>query len=196
MINTINRLLLAVLLMAMAACSSTKQSGDGVEIEDRQPSEFSIEDDEEGVFTDGIGGDAGVTGAETGGIGADGAYSFEELNDPDSPLSERIIYFAVDSNVIGNEYTAMIEAHSRFLADNPSVNVILEGHTDERGTREYNLALGERRAKSVRDFLLLQGASSGQVETISYGEERPSQSGQAESFWGQNRRVEILYTNR
>lgn len=195
MINTMKGLLLVILLMAVAACSSTKQTGEGVAIEDRQPSEFSIEDDA-GVSTGGIGADGGVTGAETGGIGTDGSFSFEELNDPDSPLSERIIYFAVDSNVIGNEYTDVIEAHSRFLADNPEVNVILEGHTDERGTREYNLALGERRAKSVRDFLLLQGASSGQVETISYGEERPAQLGQAESFWGQNRRVEILYTNR
>jgi len=194
MITMINRLLLAVLVIAMAACSSTKQTGEGVDIEDRQPAEFSIEDGEDGVSIGGIG--DGVSGGETNGIGSDGSYSFTELDDPDSPLSERIIYFASDSNVIGNEYTSMIEAHSRFLADNPEVNVVLEGHTDERGTREYNLALGERRAKSVRDFLLLQGASVSQVEMISYGEERPAQSGQGESFWGQNRRVEILYTNR
>ncbi len=196
MMRTINRLLLAALVLAMAACSSTKQSGDGVLIEDRQPSEFSTENGEDGVSVAGVGDNGGVIGSETSGIGSESTSSLAALEDPDSPLAERIIYFAVDSNVIGNEYTAMIEAHSRFLADNPNVNVILEGHTDERGTREYNLALGERRAKSVRDFLLLQGASSSQIETISYGEERAAQFGQGEASWGQNRRVEILYDNR
>ncbi len=197
MIKHISCLLLTSMVLALAACSSTTQPGDDVLIEDRQPSEFSAENGDNGVSVAGLDGVEGAAvGGETSGIGSDGLYQLEALNDPDSPLAERIIYFAVDSNVIGNEYTAMIEAHARFLADNPNVSVILEGHTDERGTREYNLALGERRAKSVRDFLLLQGASSSQIETISYGEERPAQPGQGETFWGQNRRVEILYDNR
>ncbi len=196
MIKMINQLLLAALVLAMAACSSTKQPGDDVLIEDRQPSELSAEDAEDGFSVSGIGNNDDVIGSEASGIGSEGASSLAALEDPDSPLAERIIYFAVDSNVIGDEYTAMIEAHSRFLAENPTINVILEGHTDERGTREYNLALGERRAKSVGDFLLLQGASSSQIETISYGEERPAEFGQGEVFWSQNRRVEILYGNR
>ncbi|MBL4851297.1 MAG: peptidoglycan-associated lipoprotein Pal [Gammaproteobacteria bacterium] len=196
MIKTMNRWLLATLVLAMAACASTKQSGDDVPIEDRQPSEFSTENGGDGFSVNGIGDNGDVIGSETSGIGSEGAASLAALEDPDSPLAERIIYFAVDSNVIGNEYTAMIEAHARFLAENPDVNAILEGHTDESGTREYNLALGERRAKSVRDFLLLQGASSSQIETISYGEERPAQFGQDGTSWDQNRRVEILYGNR
>lgn len=190
-------LLSATVILGLAACSSTKQTGEGVAIEDRQPSEFSTESgdgQDDGVLIGGVGDNGGVTGAETGGVSSGGAYDIEELNNPDSPLAERVIYFALDSNVIANEYTAMIEAHAQFLAENPNIDVILEGHTDERGTREYNLALGERRAKSVRDFLLLQGASSSQIETISYGEERPAQIGQGESYWGQNRRVEILYS--
>jgi len=192
MIKTINRVFLVGVVFALVACSSTKQAGEDVVIDDLESSEFLTENDDEGVSIGGLGDGSGVSGT---GIGGGSSVQFEELNDPDSPLSERVIYFAVDSNVIGNEYSNMIEAHARFLAENPSVNIILEGHTDERGTREYNLALGERRAKSVSDFLLLQGASSSQIETISYGEERPLQSGQGEVFWGQNRRVEILYVN-
>lgn len=190
MIEHTKQLLPAALILVLAACSSTKQSGEDIVIEDRQPSEFSTDissaDGEEGV----------VSGSETSGIGDSGSFLLEALDDPDSPLAERIIYFALDSNVIADEYTAMVEAHARFLAENPNVSVILEGHTDERGSREYNLALGERRAKSVRDFLLLQGASSSQIETISYGEERPAQDGQSEAEWTQNRRVEILYSTR
>jgi peptidoglycan-associated lipoprotein len=81
--------------------------------------------------------------------------------------------------------------HARNLAANPNRSVRLEGHADERGTREYNLALGERRANSIRDFLIVNGASRGQLETVSYGEERPSVNGQAEDAYRQNRRVEV-----
>ncbi|PCH60664.1 MAG: peptidoglycan-associated lipoprotein [Gammaproteobacteria bacterium] len=188
----INRVLLAGAVFALVACSSTKQSGADVLIDDLESSEFSTENDDDGVLTGGLGDGNGVSGS---GIDGGDSFALEELNNPDSPLSERIIYFPVDSNVIGDEYTGMVEAHARFLAENPDINIILEGHTDERGSREYNLALGERRAQSVSDFLLLQGASSSQTETVSYGEERPAQSGQSEAFWGQNRRVEILYIN-
>ena len=121
MIKTMNRWLLATLVLAMAACASTKQSGDDVPIEDRQPSEFSTENGGDGFSVNGIGDNGDVIGSETSGIGSEGAASLAALEDPDSPLAERIIYFAVDSNVIGNEYTAMIEAHARFLAENPDV---------------------------------------------------------------------------
>lgn len=82
--------------------------------------------------------------------------------------------------------------HARYLAENPNVNYRLEGHADERGTREYNLALGERRANSIRDFLIVNGASRSQLETVSYGEERPAVRGQTEEAYAQNRRVEIV----
>ena len=187
--------LILFVAMALSACSTSKTSDGGAIIEDRQGTEFSEEPlyDEDGVLIGGISDGTGVEGAETRGVDGSISYDIEELNNPNSILAERIIYFALDSNLISDEYTLMIEAHARFLAENPDANVILEGHTDERGTREYNLALGERRAQSVRDYLLLQGASLSQIETISYGEERPARFDKGEGSWAENRRVEIIY---
>jgi peptidoglycan-associated lipoprotein len=88
---------------------------------------------------------------------------------------------------------AIVAAHARYLAANPTVRVRLEGHTDERGSREYNIGLGERRAQAVRRALLLQGATETQLSTVSYGAERPAAAGSNEAAWAQNRRVEIVY---
>ena len=90
----------------------------------------------------------------------------------------------------------VIEAHARYLETNPGAAITLEGHADERGTREYNIALGERRATSVRDMMLFGGASEQQIQTISYGEERPVAEGHDESAWALNRRVEVIYRTR
>lgn len=117
----------------------------------------------------------------------------ELLEEPDSPLASRIIYFAYDSAKVDDASMALLEAHGNFIATNGNVNVRLEGHADERGSREYNIALGDRRAQSVRRILLFQGASSDQIDTISYGEERPIMLGHDESSWSQNRRVELVY---
>lgn len=122
------------------------------------------------------------------------AAQMEELNDPDSPLSKRVIYFDFDSSKITNEQREVIDAHADFLSRNPDVEVVLEGHTDERGTREYNLALGERRAQSVEQLLQVQGVSTDQIQVISFGEERPAALEHDESAWRLNRRVEILYS--
>ena len=125
---------------------------------------------------------------------ADEVLSVEELlAEPDSVLASRVIYFAFDSAKIADESLAVLEAHGNFIATNGNVNVRLEGHTDERGTREYNIALGDRRAQSVRRVLLFQGASAAQVETVSYGEEQPAMTGHDEDAWTKNRRVEIVY---
>jgi peptidoglycan-associated lipoprotein len=118
---------------------------------------------------------------------------FDSLDDPQSPLSIRIIYFEYNSNEISSEYRSAIEAHAAYLSRNPSTSVTLEGHADERGSREYNLALGESRALAVKQQLSLLGASSSQIRLVSYGEERPAVDGHDESSWQQNRRVEILY---
>jgi peptidoglycan-associated lipoprotein len=118
---------------------------------------------------------------------------FNSLDDPQSPLSIRIIYFEYNSNEISSEYRSAIEAHAAYLSRNPSTSVTLEGHADERGSREYNLALGESRALAVKQQLSLLGASSSQIRLVSYGEERPAVDGHDESSWQQNRRVEILY---
>ena len=101
-----------------------------------------------------------------------------------------LIFFAFDSSAMTSEGRRVADAHIALLKGNRS-NVKLEGHTDERGTREYNLALGERRANSVRDYMVLNGISSGRIETVSYGEEDPIAMGSSETSWSQNRRVEI-----
>lgn len=130
------------------------------------------------------------------GISDNRGFSGHALDDPNSLLAKRVVYFEFDSSVVRDEFTAVIEAHAAYLADHPGAKVTLEGHGDERGTREYNMALGERRAKAVRQFLMLQGASSGQLDVVSYGEERPVALGHEEDSWRLNRRVEIVYTSR
>ena len=132
-------------------------------------------------------------GAQTYGAEDDSGPAFSQLDDPQSPLSVRTIYFEYDSSEISSDYRSTVEAHSLYLQQNPSTSVILERHGDERGSREYNLALGERRAKAVKQQMLLLGANSNQIKLVSYGEERPASDGHDESSWQQNRRVEILY---
>jgi peptidoglycan-associated lipoprotein len=110
-------------------------------------------------------------------------------------LAKRTIYFDFDNSEIKGEGTDIVAAHSKYLAKNPAARVRLEGNTDERGSREYNIGLGERRAQAVRRALLLQGASDMQLSTVSYGEERPAAAGHDETAWAKNRRVEIVYLN-
>ncbi len=108
---------------------------------------------------------------------------------------DRVVFFDFDSAQVRSEYRATVTDHGRFLAANPDGRVQLEGHTDERGTREYNIALGEGRAQNIRELLQLQGASPSQISIISFGEELPAASGQNEGAWAQNRRVVIVYSN-
>jgi len=124
---------------------------------------------------------------------SEGAMSPSALNDPNSPLSKRIFYFAYDSSDLSDIDRDVIVAHGKFLAKNPTMNVEVDGHTDERGSREYNLALGERRARAVEQILTLQGAQKSQVHVVSFGEERPVALGHDEESWRQNRRVELIY---
>lgn len=126
-------------------------------------------------------------------LGQEGALPAEALDDPSSPLSKRIVYFDFDSSQVKPEYLDLVTLHGQFLAANPGVHVKLEGHTDERGTREYNVGLGERRAQAVERLLLLQGATRDQVELVSYGEELPAAMGHDEQSWSLNRRVELNY---
>ena len=105
----------------------------------------------------------------------------------------RTIYFDLDRHNIKMEYRALLQAHALYLSKHPTVNVKLEGHADERGTPEYNIALGERRAKVIADLFSSSGVSDSQMETISYGEEKPVAHGHNENSWSKNRRVEIIY---
>jgi peptidoglycan-associated lipoprotein len=107
----------------------------------------------------------------------------------------RLIYFDFDSAEIRPEFVTVIAAHAKAVAANASIRLRLEGHTDERGSPEYNIGLGERRAQAVRRALMLQGVGEGQLATVSYGEERPAASGQTEADWAKNRRVEFVYLN-
>jgi len=115
------------------------------------------------------------------------------FTDPNNPLSTRIIYFDLDSSAIPSRFSESIQAHARYLSQHPNVSLRLEGHTDERGTREYNVALGERRAESVKETLVVSGASAGQLSTLSFGEERPAELGSSEAAYSKNRRVEFIY---
>lgn len=108
-------------------------------------------------------------------------------------VGHTIIYFDFDSAAIRPEYSESIAAHAANLVEDPSLMIRLEGHTDERGSREYNIGLGERRAQAVRQALMLQGVSASQISTVSYGEERPAVTGSDEEAWAMNRRVEIVY---
>lgn len=122
-----------------------------------------------------------------------GKVSGDPLKDPSNILSKRSIYFDYDSNVIKDEYKPVISAHAKYLSQNRSRRVRIEGNTDERGSREYNLALGQRRADAVKQMLELLGAPGGQIETLSFGEEKPKSQGHDESAWSENRRADIRY---
>ena len=113
--------------------------------------------------------------------------------DPASPLYNRTIYFDYDSTEIKPDYISVMRTHAAFLGTNSSQRVTLEGHTDERGTREYNLALADQRADAVRRFMIAEGVLPDQMATLSYGEERPAAMGHSEGSWRQNRRVIIQY---
>ena len=135
-------------------------------------------------------------GASASAISDEGLSAQEMLAQSDSILSSRTIYFEFDSAALSDETMSILEAHGAFIAENGEVDVRLEGHADERGSREYNIALGDRRAQSVRRVLLLQGASADQIDTVSYGEEQPASPDHTEEAWAENRRVELIYKVR
>jgi peptidoglycan-associated lipoprotein len=141
--------------------------------------------------------EAGMAGAEGAGAGnanANAGGPDDEIAGPQGGLlAKRTVYFDFDSSEIKGDGTDIVAAHAKYLAARPATRVRLEGHTDERGSREYNIGLGERRAQAVRRALLLQGASDAQISTVSYGEERPAVAGHDEAAWAKNRRVEIVY---
>ncbi len=107
--------------------------------------------------------------------------------------AQRLFFFGFDSSAVSQEDLVVVQAHAAYLINHPVMMVRLEGHADERGSREYNLALGERRAQTLSDLLVAEGVNSGQIEIISYGEEKPLEIGHEEAFWAQNRRVELTY---
>lgn len=166
----------------LSACGSRPERNQGAEVEERTV----------GTDADANEQDAGDS-VQSFGLEEDQSAALRQLEDPQSPLSVRIIYFDYDSNAILPQFNEAIRAHAEFLQAHPDMIATLEGHADERGSREYNLALGERRALAVKQQLVLLGASPGQVRAVSYGEERPAATGRDQEAWALNRRVEFIY---
>ncbi|WP_458525751.1 peptidoglycan-associated lipoprotein Pal [Onishia taeanensis] len=165
----------ALSLVVMAGCSSTGGTQDG-----------SMAGGDAAT-----GGGSSTQGMNSGQIGS-GSMGMRDGEQSGIP-QVRTIYFDYDRDTIRNEFEPVMTAHAQYLRANPNASVVLQGHTDERGTREYNLALGERRANSVERFLTVQGVSPSQLEVVSYGEERPAVRGASEDSYAQNRRVVFDY---
>jgi peptidoglycan-associated lipoprotein len=179
--------LVIIPVLMLAACGTTggakKQGGAAGEGAAQTPESATTTPVEPG-------GGAEATPLPSGetGMGANGAPS-----DTSGLLSKKVVYFDFDSSTVHDEDRAIIQAHADYLSQHPGVKVTLEGHTDERGSREYNIGLGERRANAVAEMMKLMGVSPQQISTVSYGEERPAALGHDESAWHLNRRVEIVY---
>jgi peptidoglycan-associated lipoprotein len=116
------------------------------------------------------------------------------LKDPKNILSQRSIFYDYDKFDVKDDYRALVEAHAKYLRENPSARMLIQGNTDERGSREYNVGLGQRRSDGVKRMLTLLGARESQVESVSLGEEKPQDAGHSESAWSKNRRSDILYS--
>lgn len=167
----VKALMVGMPLVWLAACSSTPEEKPAVE---------------QTAPTDTSANSGADTSAQTNGSGLTAA-------EQDLVNNTRVIYFDFDQSTIRQEFAAALAAHGKNLAANPSTKVTLEGHADERGSQEYNVALGERRAQSVARILLSYGVAQSQIDIVSYGEERAAVNGHSEEAWSQNRRVEIKY---
>ncbi len=186
-----------LLAIFVSACASTQEE---IIVDDGAPVDGQSQDGSGGVgVDDGSSGGADATGLTDGDSGDGTAMgtplnALETLEQPEGTMSIRIVYFELDSAKLTSESIEILETHGNFIAGNGEVTVRLEGHADERGSREYNVALGDRRAQSVRRVVLFRGASVDQIETVSYGEEQPAVTDHTEEAWSVNRRVELIYT--
>ena len=161
-------------------CSTTPTSG-GAEVS------------EQSTGAGGSGTGTGGDGASTSAASEGGAWYGDPLQNPNSLLATRVIYFDFDQSSISPAYRELVSAHAEYLATHPEVTVRLEGHADERGTREYNLGLGEQRANAVRSLMMAEGVAANQLVVVSYGEERAAAYEHNEEAWALNRRVELVY---
>ena len=164
-------------LAVLGGCASTPSPEKGVPVEERTPS------------TDTTG--AATTGAT--GSAITGSSSANPLKDPRNVLSKRSVYFDLDRYDVKDEYKPLIEAHGKYLQANKNAKMTIQGNADERGSREYNIALGQRRADTVKRMMQIYGASEVQIETVSFGKEKPRNTGHDEAAWAENRRDDIVY---
>jgi peptidoglycan-associated lipoprotein len=170
--------MLLVSVMALGACAHKPPKDTGPAASSQVPAA--------GADANGAGGNS-AAGANAAGSGDDVAGPTVGI------LAQRTIYFGFDSSELNPEGTALVAAHAHYLVAHANLHIRLEGNTDERGSREYNIGLGERRAQAVRRAMLLQGVAETQLSTVSYGAERPAVEGHDEAAWGKNRRVMINY---
>ena len=173
----------------LAGCQSTPTTQDAAPVEDRAAAGAAA--GTSGASTSGAG-TSGVSGTSAG-TSRTGAAGGNPLKDPANVLSKRSVYFEFDSFVVKDEYKPLIEAHGRYLAANRNARMTIQGNTDERGSREYNIALGQKRADSVKRMMMLLGAQESQIETVSFGKEKPKHPGHDEAAWAENRRDDLLY---
>ncbi len=178
------------LLLILTLLSGCGMFGD---TEDSPTAEGQGSGGEYGATTSGYGDGSSISGTETQGYGGEQASLGGSFDDPQSPLSKRTIYFNYDSSQVQDAFIPVLSAHAQYLLAHPQQRVTLEGHADERGSREYNIALGEQRAKAVARMLEAEGVSPGQLEIVSYGEEKPAAYEHDEAAWQLNRRVELVY---
>jgi len=169
----------ALVAVVVAGCSSTPTTAP---VDDKSttatPGTTTPGADTRGTTT------SGVTGSATG---------INPLKDPNNILSKRSVYFEYDSFTISDKYKPIVEAHAKYLAANRNARVTLQGHADERGSREYNIALGQKRADAVKRSITLIGVQETIIETVSFGKEKPKALGHDEASWAENRRVDIIY---
>lgn len=178
----IKRLSLALAVGALVAGCSSGVDLDNVPVEDKAGSALQTT------------GDSGANAGNTGQSAVAGVDLSQSARDGAGPVGvARVVHFDYDSYVIRSDYQSLIEAHARFIKASPSRKVMLEGHTDDRGGREYNLALGQKRAEAVSRALGLLGVPANQMEAVSFGKEKPAAFGNNEDAYAQNRRVELSY---
>lgn len=166
------KIVLAALILSMLSACASQTTQPTSDVEDRS---------------------IGAGGVEGSAVYDGNANFHPSLRDPSNILSQRSVFYDYDSYTVKAQYRELVLAHARYLRDNTSAGVLLQGNTDDRGSREYNLALGQRRADSVKNVMLLSGARDNQIESVSLGEEKPRATGHGESSWSQNRRTDIVY---
>lgn len=176
--KTVKALAVALPMMALAACSSNSETDEQSQVDtNAAQTQAAVEQDNVQVAA------------------AQRAAEIEEQKrqELDRLRSEHIVYFDFDKSTVSGEFSAVLDAHAKFLNANSSVSVLVEGHADERGTPEYNIALGERRAKAVVTYLENMGVASSQLSVVSYGEEKPMVKDRSENAFAKNRRAVLVY---
>jgi peptidoglycan-associated lipoprotein len=172
-----------VLSAALGACSTTpEEEQTAATVEERQPGTAGAQTQPVKPPTVAR---VDLTAGKPGGASA--------LKDPNNILSRRSIYYDLDQFTVKDQYRELVEAHARYLRSNPQAKMLIQGNTDERGSREYNVGLGQKRSEGVKKMLMLLGAREDQIESVSLGEEKPADAGHDETAWSKNRRSDILY---